>query len=132
MTAPVEYKDVRLRQRSTILLSLQSNNDSPERLLPFTVGGNIPVILKRRMNYSSLIGIHRLQGNRALCPLYLVSDIFCKVLQRFLPSLPIVLGIDLYPDIFLRALIHHKGNKILQRIQRLSSLSDEDSHLVAA
>ena len=67
-----------------------------------------------------------------LCSLYFVRNVLCKVFKRFFSSVSVILCIKFYPDILIGPLIDDNARQILQRIQRLSSLSDEHSHISAA
>ena len=102
-----------------------------EGLFPFASGGNILVILKGRMDDSSFIRIHRFKGYRSLSPLNLIGNVLSQGLQGFLPSLTVILSIQLNPEISFRSLVHNKAHQILKRIQGLASLADKDSHILA-
>ena len=92
------------------------------------MGTYILVILKDRMYNPSLIGIHRLKRNRPLGPLNLISKVLGKVFKCILPSLPVILGINLNPYIFTASLINNKACKILESIKCLSPLTDKNAH----
>ena len=83
------------------------------------------------MDDPSLIGIHRLKGYASLRPLHLIGDILCKIFQGFLPSLTVVFRIHLHADVIVTVPVHHEGDQILKRIQRLSSLTDQNTHIVS-
>ena len=100
-----------------------------ERLFTLTLGKHKLIILKSRVNDASFVGIHRLQGYGTSCSLYLVGDVLCKHLQCLFSSLTIILGIKLHADILLAVLIDYETYKVLQRIQCLTSFSDEHAHL---
>ena len=102
-----------------------------EGLFPFASGGNILIILKSRMNDSSLIRIHRFKGYRSLGSLNLIGNVLSQGLQGFLPSLTVILSIQLHPEISFCSLVHNQAHQILERIQGLPPLANEDPHVLA-
>ena len=66
-----------------------------EGLLALAAGGHIFIILDRRMNNAPLIRIHRLQGNRASCPLNLIGNVLCQGFQCLFSSLSVVFRVKL-------------------------------------
>ena len=102
-----------------------------ERLLALTSRKYNLVILKGRMDDPSLIRVHRLKSHGTSRSLNLVCNVLCQGFQRFLPSLPVILRIQLHAEILFRLLVYHEAHKVLEGIQRLSPLSDQKPHLVA-
>ena len=103
----------------------------PERILALAAGGDILVILQRCMNDPSLIRVHRLQRYRTFRSLYLVSNVLCQCLKRLFPSLAVILGIELHADVILALLVDNQADQILERIQGLTSLTDQNTHILA-
>ena len=101
------------------------------RFLSLAMSRNKFIVLKRRMDNSSLIGIHGLQCDRLPGSLYLKGNIFRQIFQGFFSSLPVVFRIHFYADIFITFLVCNQAGKILKRIQGLSSLSDENPHILS-
>ena len=83
------------------------------------------------MDDPSLIRVHRFQVDRLSGLLNLHGDVLRQILKRRLPSFSVVLGIQLNPDIVWLSLIDNQRSQVLQRIQCLSSLPDQKSHLVS-
>ena len=83
------------------------------------------------MNDASLIRVHRLQGYRTSDSLYLISNVSGQSLQSLLPAFSVVLNIQLYADIILRLLIYNQAGQVLKGIQCLSSLTNQDAHVIA-
>ena len=90
----------------------------------------IAVALQRCMDDPSFVRIHRFQNYRFSGFLYLEGDSSCKVLQSFLTTASVVLGIEFYTNVGRLAFVYHKACQILKRIQCLASFSDEDTHIL--
>ena len=103
----------------------------PERLISFTVCCNILIILQCGMYNPSLIRIHRLEGNRPLRSLHLIRNVICQIIKRLFYYLKVILRINLDSYIIINILIDYQRYKILQRIQCLSSLTNQNTHIIA-
>ena len=84
------------------------------------------------MDNPSLIRIHRLERYRPSCSLYLVGDILSKMSQRLFSSRTVIFCVKLDSHISVLMLVGNAVCKILERVQRLSSLANQDSHMAAA
>ena len=82
------------------------------------------------MNDPSLIRVHRLQRYGTFRSLYLVSNVLCQCLKRLFPSLAVILGIELHADVILALLVDNQADQILERIQGLTSLTDQNTHIL--
>ena len=123
VNGPVSYTHLDVYKRQ--------DNYVSEWLFPIASCHNVLIILKCCMDNLSFIWVHRFKGNRMLRSLYLVGNIFSQRFQCFLPSLTIILRIQLNTDILLSFLVYHKAYKILERIQSLTSLANQNSHVGA-
>ena len=83
------------------------------------------------MNDPSLIRIHRLQIYALAALLDLDRDILGKILKSGLASLTVILRIQLHSDICGASFVDYKAYQILKGIESLSSLSDQDAHIIA-
>ena len=83
------------------------------------------------MDDPSLIRVHRFQIDGLSGLLDFHGNVLRQILKRCLPSFSVVLGIQLDPDIVWLSLIDNQRSQVLQRIQCLSSLPDQKSHLVS-
>ena len=83
------------------------------------------------MNDSSLIWVHWLKYNWLSCLLNLVGNSSCKILQSLLAASAVIFCIKLHPDIIGLALVYNKACKVLQGVKGLSSLTDQDSHILS-
>lgn len=81
----------------------------------------IAVALQRCMDDPSFVRIHRFQNYRFSGFLYLEGNSSCKVLQSFLTTASVVLGIEFYTNVGRLAFVYHKACQILKRIQCLAS-----------
>ena len=59
-----------------------------------------------------------------------MCNVLCKVSQSLFSSCTIVLCVKLYSYITFLMLVRYTVRKILQRIQCLSSLTDQDTHVL--
>ena len=82
------------------------------------------------MDDSSLVRIHRLQRNRSSGLFHFVSDVSCQVFQCFFSAFAVVLRIKFDTNVILLLFIDYKAGQILKGIQRLSSFSDQDAHIL--
>ena len=83
------------------------------------------------MDDPSLIGIHGLQRNGTFGSLNLVGNVLCQGLQSLFSALTVIFRIQFDSQITVCFLVYNKANKILKRIQGLTSLADQDSHISA-
>ncbi len=83
------------------------------------------------MDDSSLVRIHWLENYRFSCFLDLVGDSPCQVLESFFSASSVILCIEFYSDIVGFAFVYNEACKVLERIKCLSSLTDQDSHILA-
>ena len=82
------------------------------------------------MNDSSLIWIHWLKCNCSSCSLYLACNVLCKILKSLFSSSSIILCVKFYTNVSILHLVSYTIGKILKRIQCLSSLTDQDTHVL--
>ena len=103
-----------------------------ERFLTLGTSGHIAIILQCAVDDPTLIWIHRLECHRLSGTANLIGDVSCKITKGCLSSGTIILGIELYADVILLVLlIDDERGQILQRIECLSTLTDQDTHVRA-
>ena len=83
------------------------------------------------MNNSSLVRVHRLKCDRPLRLSDLVCDVACQIVQRFRPAGSVSLRVKLDTNILICVLVDNKAREILKGGERLSSLADQKTHVLA-
>ena len=111
-------------------LSFRRYNNVAIWLAALAVGLHKFISLQCRVDDSSLVRIHWLENYRFSCFLDLVGDSPCQVLESFFSASSVILCIKFDTDIIGFAFIYNKACQILERIQCLSSLTDQDTHVL--
>ena len=113
--SPAEIDEAVLAvKRIQIRVSPQGDNHLAVRFLTLTVGGDKRISLQRRMDDAPLIGIHRFKIHTLPGLPDLDGDIFRKIFQRRLASLPVILRVKLDTYICGASLIYHKADQVLE------------------
>ena len=129
-SAAAFFKALLFEEIFAVFIFLEIYDHLAVRFFSFTVSRDIFLILKRGVNDPPLIRIHGLKSYGLSRSLYLKRDILGKILECFLSSLSVVLCVSLDVNITVHIFVDNEGQKILKGIEGLSSLADQDTHVL--
>ena len=78
-----------------LCVALGCHNDVTVRLLALAVRLDEGIVLQGVVNDAALVGIHRLEVDSPVRPLYLAGNVLCQVLESCLAALAVVLRVNL-------------------------------------
>ena len=113
------------------LLLLGLNNHLTGLTKTNAVSDHIRVVSQGKVDNTSLISWHRLQGKRHLLSLHLFRQTLSQSSQGVTAALLIALYINNYRDINLHLMRYNKPNQILERGQGLSPPPNQNTQIIA-